>query len=146
MFGLGRKKQPSNEQRSRPGLVKRQHIQPITLANTGEYYEPVPDYGHQAIPLSVWRLGRKRPPQDFWGNTGRVYNEQLLTLPGPLLFALDRGITTGQGGTGVSFGQYVSMPVMGFAGRPSALTQTSAAMEWNQVNGIAYNMARNVGA
>lgn len=120
---------------------KRKPIQPKLIADIGQYYLPVPDYGHDPIPLSIWRLGHRRPPQDFWGNTGRIYDQQILACEGPLMQVIQRGIATGQGGTGVAFGQSVSLPVMGFAGRPAVLTEISQAMEWNQVqgSGVAYS-------
>ena len=108
---------------------------PTQIKNTGEYYISAPDYGAQAVPLSVWRLGKKRPPQDFWGNTGRIYSQQVLTTQGPLLFALKVVPSAGLGGnSGLVFGQTITPPVAGFAGRPAQITPYSTAAEWNAVN------------
>lgn len=110
-------------------------IKPKELSNTSEYYISAPDYGQQAVPLSVWRLGRERPPQDFWGNHGRLYDEQLLTMQGPNLHPLNTPVNRGLGGnSGWVFGQAYATPVAGFAGRPAVVTPYSTAAEYNAVN------------
>jgi len=110
-------------------------IIPAQIKNTTEYYISAPDFGAQAVPLSVWRLGKKRPPQDFWGDHGRLYNQQILTVQGPLLFPLKVVPSAGLGGnSGLVFGQGTTEPVKGFAGRPAQITPYSTAAEWNANN------------
>lgn len=109
---------------------------PKPLETTQSYYIPSPQYADSGVELSVWRAERRKPTQDWRGNTGRIYNKQVLALQGPLLFPLDY-TTSGSLGQGPVelYGQSVTVPVAGFAGRPAQLSPQSVAAEYHEVQG-----------
>lgn len=106
---------------------------PHSHSSTLSHYIPSLDYGDAPIENSVWRSDLERRYQDWKGDTGRVYNQQVLTNQGPLLFANKVVTTQGLGGTSIPYGQGVTVPVAGFAGRPPQLDATSIASEYVQV-------------
>lgn len=101
---------------------------------TLSHYIPAPVYDADPVENSVWQSDLERTRwMDWKGDTGRVPDQQVLTAQGPLLFALDRAITTGLGGTSIPFGQGVIGNVAGFGGRPPQLDATSSAAEYDAV-------------
>ena len=100
---------------------------------TLSHYIPTPQYSADPVELSAWRSDLNLPVEDWRGNTGRVYDHQVLTSQGPLLTALQASILCGTGGTGIAFGQGYAIPVAGFAGRPAQLQSTDLSAEWEDV-------------
>jgi len=112
----------------------KQAFKPHSHSSTLSHYIPAPDFSHEPIENSVWRSDLEKRLQDWRGDTGRVYDNQVLATQGPLLFALKTAPTAGLGGTSIPFGQSVTTPVAGFSGRPALLHETSLAAEFGDVN------------
>lgn len=101
---------------------------------TLSHYIPSVDYGYQPVELSVWRSDLEKPPQDFWGNMSRLYSNQARSTQGPLLFPLKAVTTQALSPANRLYGQYVTPPVAGYAGRPAQLDPTSLAAEYGAIN------------
>jgi hypothetical protein len=99
------------------------------------HYIPAVQYADSGVENSIWQSDLQKRVQDWKGDTGRVYSHQILTTEGGLLFAQKLVTTAGLGGTSIPFGQNVSLPVAGFAGRQAQLDPTSDAAEWTAVQG-----------
>ncbi len=106
---------------------------PSSHSNTMSHYIPAIQYADSGVENSVWRSDLQKPVSDWRGNTGRVYNQQVYATQGPLLFANKLAIEAGLGGTASTYGQYITVPVAGFAGRGAQLDATSTAAEWQMV-------------
>jgi len=100
---------------------------------TLSHYIPAVQFADTGPANAIWQTDLQDRLQDWKGDNGRVFSQQVLTSQGPLLFALDGVIVAGLGGTGVSFGQYLTPPVAGFAGRGAVLDETSTAAEYDAV-------------
>jgi hypothetical protein len=101
---------------------------------TLSHYIPSIDYANQPVLNSVWRSDLALPIQDWKGNAGRIPYMQVRSTQGPLLFALKGVVSSGLGGnSGLTFGQYITPAVAGFAGRPAILNSTSVAAEFEAV-------------
>jgi hypothetical protein len=107
---------------------------PKSHSTTNSHYIPAVQYADSGVENSIWQSEVARPPQDWKGNNGRIYDRQVLTSQGPLLTALKVVPEAGIGGTGIAYGQNVTIPVAGFAGRAAVLDPTSLASEYNMVN------------
>jgi hypothetical protein len=97
------------------------------------HYIPAVQYADSGVENAIWQSDLQKRLEDWRGNTGRVYSHQLLSVEGALLFPLKAVTTAGLGGTSIAFGQYITAPVAGFAGRPAALDPTSTAAEYDAV-------------
>ena len=106
---------------------------PKSHSSTLSHYIPTVQYADDPVENSVWVSDLEKRVQDWRGDTGRVYSQEVLTTQGPLLFALKAVPTEGLGGTGQYFGQGVTLPVAGFAGRPAQIDATSLAAEYVDV-------------
>jgi hypothetical protein len=113
----------------------KQAFAPNHHSTTLSHYIPAPNFANEPVENSIWRSDLEKRVTDWRGDCGRIYNAQVLTMQGPLLFPLKAVTTASIGGTGVAFGQGVTLPVAGFAGRPAALDSTSLSAEFVQVNG-----------
>jgi hypothetical protein len=100
---------------------------------TLSHYIPAIQYADSGAANSIWQTDLMDRVQDWKGDTGRIYNQQVLTTQGPLMFALDGAIVAGLGGTSITFGQGLTPPVAGFAGRSPQLDETSIAAEYDAV-------------
>lgn len=112
----------------------KQAFNPRSHDATLSHYIPAPNFSADPVELSVWRSDLEKPLSDWKGDNGRIPNAQLLTTQGPLLFALKGVTTAGFGGTSIPFGQGITAPVAGFAGRPAQLDSTSLSAEYVEVN------------
>jgi hypothetical protein len=108
-------------------------FRPASHASTQSFYIPSVNYGDDPVENSVWRSERDFRLQDWKGDTGRVPYSEAFTFQGPLLFALRGAKVAGVGGNNFAFGQGVTNPVTGFAGRPAQLGVTSTAAEFDAV-------------
>lgn len=111
-------------------------FRPASHDNTMSHYINGPDFSYQPVVLSVWRSDLRRPRHDWKGNTGRLYDNQVQTLGGPLVFAL-KGVTTAPlaAYSGLPpYGQLVNTAVAGYAGRPAQLSPYSGAAEYEANN------------
>ena len=97
------------------------------------HYIPAVQYADSGVENSIWRTDLQDRVQDWRGDTGRQYSQQVLTAQGPLLFALKVVPTAGLGGTSNTFGQNATFATAGFAGREPVLDATSIASEWESV-------------
>ena len=107
---------------------------PKSHSSTLSHYIPSVNYADDPVMNSVWRSDLEKRLTDWRGDTGRVYNQQVLTSQGHLMSTLKTVKAAGIGGNNFSFGQNVTVPVTGFAGRPAQLTAVSDAAEFVQVN------------
>ena len=112
----------------------KQAFRPRSHDATLSHYIPAINFSADPVELSIWRSDLEKPVQDWKGDNGRIPNAQVMTTQGPLLFALKGVTTAGFGGTSVPFGQGVTAPVAGFAGRPAQLDAVSIASEYQAVN------------
>jgi hypothetical protein len=112
----------------------KQMFNPHSHSATLSHYIPAPDFSYEPIENSIWRSELEKRPVDWRGDTGRVYDQQVLATQGPLLFPLKTVISAGLGGAGNTFGQGGTFPVAGFAGRPAVIDSTTYAAEYNEVN------------
>lgn len=109
----------------------KQAFNPKAHSATLSHYIPAVDYSNEPVENSIWQSDLQRTRWKDWrGDTGRVYDQQILTLEGPILFALKTAPIAGLGGTSIPYGQQVSGPVAGYAGRPAQLDDTSLASEY----------------
>jgi hypothetical protein len=106
---------------------------PKSHSATNSHYIPAVQYADSGVENSIWQTELADRLQDWKGDTGRVYSRQVLTTQGPLLTALKVVPTAGLGGTGYTYGQNLTVPVAGFAGRPAVLDPTSTAAEYDMV-------------
>ena len=97
------------------------------------HYIPAVQYADSGVENAIWQSDLQKRITDWRGDTGRIYSHQVLTEQGPLLFPLKVVPTAGLGGTGATFGQNITVPVAGFAGRPAQLDATSLAAEFVDV-------------
>lgn len=97
------------------------------------HYIPAVQYADSGVENSIWRTDLQDRVQDWRGDTGRQYSQQVLTTQGALLFALKVVPTAGLGGTSMPFGQNATFDLAGFAGRPPVLDSTSVSLEWSDV-------------
>lgn len=109
-------------------------FKPRTHDATLSHYINAPDFSHEPVENSIWRSDLEFRLQDWKGDTGRVPYSQVLTTQGNLMFAQKLVTTAGLGGTSIPYGQGVTLPVTGFAGRPAQLDETSLAAEYVEVN------------
>lgn len=111
----------------------KQAFKPHLHDTTQSYYIPSINYANDPIENSIWRSELDKRLQDWKGDTGRVPNAQVLSLQGPILFAIQGSILAGVGGNNFAYGQGGSYPVAGFAGRPAQIDSTSTAAEYDAV-------------
>jgi hypothetical protein len=97
------------------------------------HYIPAVQYADSGVENSIWQSDLAKIPEDWRGNTGRIYSMQVLTSNGGLLFANKLVTTQGFGGLGIPFGQSKTVPVAGYGGQPSVLDATSTAAEFDAV-------------
>ena len=98
------------------------------------HYIPAVQYADTGVENSIWVSDLAKRVQDWKGDNGRVYSEQILTAQGALLFAQKLVTTAGVGGLGVAYGQNQTVAVAGFSGLPAVLDATSTAAEFSEVN------------
>jgi hypothetical protein len=107
---------------------------PRSHSATQSHYIPAVQYADSGVENSIWQTELDDRIQDWRGDTGRIYSQQVLSTQGPLLFPLKLVPTAGLGGLGSSFGQNATFEVAGYAGRPAVLDPTSTAAQFTEVN------------
>ena len=97
------------------------------------HYIPAVQYADSGVENSIWQTDLADRVQDWRGDTGRQYSQQVLTTQGALLFPLKVVPTAGLGGTAIPYGQNATFATAGFAGRPPQLDSTSVSLEWGDI-------------